>query len=524
MEFFNQDITDKLRDLESPLNERVSFDEVMKRREKKKRRAFFYWPRIVVVAGLFSAAGYGFYAWTTQHGKPKATVVLAGNRTSKKSNHPPTKTIDAIENVSNTTEEFNDNLSAKKIVLGKSQSSIGKESSKITKEVTVVSAEVSAVVPINSGSNEIQSKVAVTEMPTKLETAVETKSLNEKLNNARLELLNLTNVAPIVPEIKQLSEDPNIVQTESATKPVSKIPETSVAAIISPTETNDLNEEQIEIAADRIRIDRLMELSHGKGLALFEIPNPLSVSDFNAIFIETEGDEISNYFKPGNFNSPYHIELSVGTGSRVLMNFDETVPLSILGSQYNAHYQLSVLKDMSSGIQLGVGALYGEWIGTGQWQKRQWNSYTVRDSSVLIGFPNPNDRQVVYFDSVINELTTTQGGISYQINKFSIPIGFRKLMNVGKTPFRFALQLAPGRTVKTTGLYFSEFEYHSIANQKLTTMDLKLAIGPAISINRNYTFILEPNANLQTFHDSRTGEVHSKSFWGFGFSLIRHIN
>ena len=38
---FNQTLRDKFQDLESPCNDRLTFEAVMKKREKKKRRAFF---------------------------------------------------------------------------------------------------------------------------------------------------------------------------------------------------------------------------------------------------------------------------------------------------------------------------------------------------------------------------------------------------------------------------------------------------------------------------------------------------
>ena len=38
---FNQTLRDKFQDLESPFNDRVTFEAVMKKREKKKRRVIF---------------------------------------------------------------------------------------------------------------------------------------------------------------------------------------------------------------------------------------------------------------------------------------------------------------------------------------------------------------------------------------------------------------------------------------------------------------------------------------------------
>lgn len=57
---FNQTLRDKFQDLESPFNDRVTFEAVMKKREKKKRRVIFWLPSVAVVAGLFLSAGMGY--------------------------------------------------------------------------------------------------------------------------------------------------------------------------------------------------------------------------------------------------------------------------------------------------------------------------------------------------------------------------------------------------------------------------------------------------------------------------------
>ena len=79
----NQDsfFRDKLFDLESPLNEKVSFEAVMEKR-KKKRRVFFWWnPKVYVVAGLFVVGGLGLFLSnpfekTNKPVSTKATVVV----------------------------------------------------------------------------------------------------------------------------------------------------------------------------------------------------------------------------------------------------------------------------------------------------------------------------------------------------------------------------------------------------------------------------------------------------------------
>ncbi len=521
MSYLKKHIVDQIHDLESPLNARMTFEEVMQRREKKKRRLLLFWPRIVVVGGLFTAAGLGYFAWNSSHGKVKQSVVIAANHVQQPRNSSAEKQVgDRVKLNSQLNVEKPENKIAEKVT---------------KKILNPIPNPISAIPEITIAQyNTLQSQNAISKpLETKSEILEVTRNIipegliNEIQQVTKSEIIAEISAVKNEQILNSITPEAINAATTNPETPANPI-ETSESVIdlmVSQKEINSAMDAEFQTDANRwLNIEALLALTHGKGLDMFEIPNPLSKSDFEAIFVDLEDDELNNYFKPGNFDSPYHLELSVGTGSRVLTNFDQTLPLSVLGNQYNAHYQLSLLKDLSNGIQLAVGMSYGEWEGNGQWQKREWNSYTVRDSSVLIGFPNPNDRQVIYFDSTVNELTTTQGGIKYQITKISIPIGFRKLMYLGKTPFRVAMQISPGRTIKSTGYYFSDFEFHSIDNQRLNTMDMKVALGPSISINRNFTVILEPNANMQMFHDSRTNRIHSKSFYGFGFSLIRHFN
>ena len=71
----NSELRDKLDDLESPFNERVSFEAVMKKRERKKRRAILWIPSMVVVAGLFVLGGLGMLWVQTDQQPEKAPQV-----------------------------------------------------------------------------------------------------------------------------------------------------------------------------------------------------------------------------------------------------------------------------------------------------------------------------------------------------------------------------------------------------------------------------------------------------------------
>ncbi|NBX87962.1 MAG: hypothetical protein EBQ97_05525, partial [Bacteroidetes bacterium] len=76
---FNQTLRDKFQDLESPFNDRVTFEAVMKKREKKKRRVIFWLPSVAVVAGLFLSAGLGYMFLSNSNSAVKSPQVALKN-------------------------------------------------------------------------------------------------------------------------------------------------------------------------------------------------------------------------------------------------------------------------------------------------------------------------------------------------------------------------------------------------------------------------------------------------------------
>jgi hypothetical protein len=76
---FNQTLRDKFQDLESPFNDRVTFEAVMKKREKKKRRVIFWLPSVAVVAGLFLSAGLGYMFLADSNSAVKSPQVALKN-------------------------------------------------------------------------------------------------------------------------------------------------------------------------------------------------------------------------------------------------------------------------------------------------------------------------------------------------------------------------------------------------------------------------------------------------------------
>jgi hypothetical protein len=76
---FNQTLRDKFQDLESPFNDHVTFEAVMKKREKKKRRVIFWLPSVAVVAGLFLSAGIGYMFISDSNSAVKSPQVALKN-------------------------------------------------------------------------------------------------------------------------------------------------------------------------------------------------------------------------------------------------------------------------------------------------------------------------------------------------------------------------------------------------------------------------------------------------------------
>ena len=88
---FNQTLRDKFQDLESPFNDRVTFEAVMKKREKKKRRVIFWLPSVAVVAGLFLSAGLGYMFLSDSSSAVKSPQVSLKQVVVKPSKKAPAK-------------------------------------------------------------------------------------------------------------------------------------------------------------------------------------------------------------------------------------------------------------------------------------------------------------------------------------------------------------------------------------------------------------------------------------------------
>jgi hypothetical protein len=89
--------------------------------------------------------------------------------------------------------------------------------------------------------------------------------------------------------------------------------------------------------------------------------------------------------------------------------------------------------------------------------------------------------------------------------------------------WRVGAQVNPGMTLKTSGDFFGKTEFMPIQQQRMFTLDMKLATGPAISVYKDWILILEPNMMYQTFNDQVAKKTRGKTLTGFGVSVLHRF-
>lgn len=429
---FHSELRDKLWDLESPFNERVSFEAVMKKREKKKRRIILWIPSMVVVAGLFVVGGLGMLWVNTDQDPHKVQQVsLSKSIVKPKSNVKP--------NPSN------------RITAEAEKSTRNGESVKVNR-------------PSKLGGFTGDSRVAVV-IPSFLEDA---KTVDQS----------------------------NLV--------VSAVSETT-ASVPTTAEVKAFVGE--DLLCDPQGIETVF----------------IGFSDPLKDHVEIPEGEYEAQWDPALLKSKWYAEFAATTGSSVVVNFNEDDRLSILGNIYHANYHGLILKDVGRGFMLGAGLSYGEMLGTGEWRVREYEERISIDSYDLVVMIPPVQTVRVYDTTVSQVRVETVGQLSFRIDKYAIPLAARYNFMLGKMAWRAAAQLNPGLTIKTAGDFFTNTEYAAITSQKNLTMDVKLAVGPTISIFNNWFLVLEPNLMHHTYRNLKSGESRGKTLTGFGVSVIHHF-
>jgi hypothetical protein len=430
---FNQTLRDKFQDLESPFNDRVTFEAVMKKREKKKRRVIFWLPSVAVVAGLFLSAGMGY-------------MLLSDSGSAEKSPQIALKEV-VVKPVK------------KPIVESHKQNKVSTQGTEMSHS------------EISHSNHREQSKLS--------SNWIHFQNSNKKLDVIDLQKTNrASNNAPMY-ETKEVEATHLVQGVNIAENPI--------------------------IFCDP------------RGI----YPVSIGVSTMKEEFVEIPEGEFEKTWDPGRYRSKWYGELGATTGSKVIVDFDNKNELSVLGTMYHANYQGLILRDLGNGIMLGTGLSYGEWIGNGEWQLTQTERKTFIDSYDLVVMIPPVQTVRVYDTSQVIDVKLTTGEIHYKIDKVSVPLAIRYQMMLGKLSWRLAAQINPGITTKTSGDFFTKTEYHPILEQRMFSMDAKLAFGPSFALTSDWTLVLEPNTMLHSFYDKSGKRSYSKVLTGFGMTVVR---
>ncbi len=454
------DLRNKLHDLESPFNDRVSFEAVMEKRKRKKRRAIFWIPTFAVVAGLFVVGGLGML-WVSTDQSPEKAPQMAFSKSVYKPKFAQKGTVDKSQTLTLGAASASTEI-------GSTESAVS-----LARKRALSSRRVVTVSKIETASPGFEiPEIASPEMPKSIESGT-TSSLSRFMAKA---------------------ESPVSLGVPTAESPL-------------VNETNVLEAAHKDMLCDP------------QGLKLVEI----GVSDPEKTYLEIPEGEYERSWDPELLKSKWYAEMSATTGSKVVINFNEDDRLSVLGNMYHANYHGLILKDVGSGFMVGGGFSYGEWIGNGEWRTREFEERMEIDTYDVVVMIPPVQSVRVY-DTTYNQVRVEEmGKINYRINKIAIPIALRYNFMLGKMAWRVGAQVNPGMTLKTSGDFFGKTEFMPIQQQRMFTLDMKLATGPAISVYKDWILILEPNMMYQTFNDQVAKKTRGKTLTGFGVSVLHRF-
>ncbi len=408
----------ELQNLETQYSPQTNFDEVMNRR-KKKRRGFIWWTTrssVLLLIGFGSA--YSYFNSFNQAPSNNPNVVSSPTVSTK---------------VESTKDVSDKELSGKN----------GSINDGSLKPLTASTASGNRLTASANASNNSNASKSLSTTSTNL--SKKSKFLVSKSRKSKVQSPKAFVTTPMSQNIvAQPSEKTTSIQTETL---------------------QEVQQRIAQIFNGKNRLSR-MNISSWK-----TIP-----SDIDWIDLDLKEPEIKLH--PGKL--PWYVEFSAITGSNSQIDFDNQQNLSILGTQYIAQYQGSILREFQNATMWGLGISYTEWVGNGQWRNIEETITKVYDSTVM--------------DSVWKStLNTTTGMINYRIDKISVPLQFRFHTQILKLPIRLGAQLAPGMTTLTEGNYFNETSFGPINRQRNFSFDGKLTIGPMIPISDHFTIIIEPS-------------------------------
>ena len=468
-----------LVDAESSYGENVSFEAVMERR-KKKRRGVFWWksPAAVGIA-ILAICGVSGYMWKNA---PSSNQNIPHNIENNQL---------ALSNARQTPAQ--PNISTSKI---KTNSPLDNSGSFIRRNMFKVKQKVSK----NASTAEFTPKRNKFTVSKRNAVSDETNTLANNKNQ------NTTTTG--------LATDNTSANNQNRTASVTDLTKVDLSiSNRSTAEKSDLSQQVLGESSFKFGFDALRSRSIRRTLF-----------NWNKINWELEGLEFDAPQPRANFRTqrlPWFVEFSAITGSNNTINFDEKQALSILGTQYMAQYQLSILREFENSTMWGIGFNFTEWVGNGQW--RHNNSFVVPkyDTSYRTVWVagRPPRRYRVIDTSMVTVDNTVTGNISYRIDKIALPVSFRYQMMFWRTPIRFGMQVSPGITTVNQGNYFTQTDYRVLNSNKHFAVDGKVSLGPMIPINRKFTFIIEPSMMYQSFlNENKT--MDGKFFGGLGLSLL----
>jgi len=474
MEFPDDFFKDKLYNSEAEFSENVSFEKVMDRRRKKRRFLFWWNPKTYATLGVLFLGGLTAYVTHSYNGNSnKANPVQISNN----------------ENRSVTSNSY-------------------KNTKPELSQVNSVKKETVAVANVENNSldqSTLTGKSAVTGESTNSSSAF--KAVNRIQKSTRKNVLNHSSSKLLnqLAQEKEINDQSKLAQS----KPSTKVSDEPKFAQVSNWANEDIS--NLTKWNDKISSAGLRENHFGfEGLKL-------DISDLEFDLPEFD-------IKLRKTPSKWFAELSVITGSNNTIVFEDNVPLSVLGTQYMAQYQMIVLKDFENGAMFGAGIQFSEWVGNGKWQRTSNLMVPkITTHKVLISPPWQPKKYAILTDTTYVPASNVQTGIiEYKIDKLSFPLAYRFNTSIGKLPVRLGIHLAPGYTTLTRGVYFTQTDFRPIASNRQMTIDGKISLGPMFPITKKWTFVMEPSLIYQSFV-TPDNQVNGKFFTGLGVAILRQF-
>jgi hypothetical protein len=470
MEFPDDFFKDKLYNSEADYSENVSFDKVMDRRRKKRRLLFWWNPKTYATLGVLFLGGLTAFVTHSFNGKSNNSNIVD------------------VANVSNSN--LTSNQTNKKEV----QAELSKKNQFENETVAA-----SKIVKTGFNKSELSFAHSYHDLAFKKGNKIKQSKLKSVLNHSNSKLLN-----QLVLE-KSLNNQSKIAQSNLTNK-LSEESTFGKSSILANEDIYNLSKWN-----DRISSAKPKQNHFGfDGLKLYMSDLEFELPDFE--------------IKLRNTPSKWFAELSAITGSNNTIVFEDDVPLSVLGTQYMAQYQMLVLKDFENGSMFGAGIQFSEWVGNGKWQRTS-NSMVpkVTTRKVLISPPWEPKKYAVLSDTTYVPVTTVQSGaVEYKIDKISFPLAYRFCTSIGKLPVRFGMHLAPGYTTVTEGVYFTQTDFRPIQSNRQMTVDGRITLGPMFPITKKWTFVMEPSLIYQSFV-TPDNQVNGKFFTGLGVAILRQF-